>query len=281
MLDISHHFVFQILAATSIDQAVGKFHPLFLHFPIVLFTAALITDLLNYFGKTKAFIAGHWLVIAGVVTCIPTIITGLAAASSFDPTDYLIEKHRDLGFATGISGSLYAGLRISAMLWNLGLKPIHYVGFSVLLVALVSWTSDYGGLITRGTTPFSELQAIEPKENSSQEVSDTEQMASLDEKLRRNINLSDVVPIFAAHRCEECHAKRFSNGVPRRFFEGKHAFLERNAEGGLKDFTQSNFYKTVLVGNEMPLDDEGKPVGLSVSERMILLAWLQNGAPME
>ena len=149
----------KVLAALTLEQTIGQFHPLFLHFPIVLFTAALITDLLNYFGKTHVFAAGHWLIIAGVIFCIPTIITGLEASLSFAPDNYLIEKHRFLGFATGITGSFYAGLRISAMLWKLPLKPLHYVFLSVLLVALVSWTSDYGGLITRGTTPFSDVQS--------------------------------------------------------------------------------------------------------------------------
>lgn len=137
----------------ALEQAIGQFHSLFLYFPIVLFTAAFMADFLNYFGKTGAFIAGHWLVIAGVIFCIPTIITGLAASASFASDGYLIEKHRFLGFATGVLGSFYAGLRISSMLWKLPLKPIHYVFLSVLLVALVSLTSDYGVLVANGITP--------------------------------------------------------------------------------------------------------------------------------
>lgn len=129
------------------QQAISQYHSFFAHLPLILFTAALVTDLLNYFGKSKAFLAGHWLIILGVLTCIPTITTGLAAATPLDPAEYFLEKHRYLGFVTGISGSLYAGLRISAMLWQLPLKPGHYVWASILLVALISWTSDYGALI--------------------------------------------------------------------------------------------------------------------------------------
>lgn len=133
--------------ADTPQQLIGQFHSLFFNFPIVLFTGALVTDLLNYFGKSRAFTAGHWLIIAGVVMCVPTIITGLSAAESFDANDYILAKHRSLGYATGISGSLYAGLRISAMCWKLPLLPAHYLGLSLLLVALTSWTSDYGALI--------------------------------------------------------------------------------------------------------------------------------------
>lgn len=124
-----------------------NYHSLFVFFPIFFFTAALVADLFYYFGKTRALTIGHWLIIIGVISCMPAITTGLAAALSFDPTDYLIQKHNHLGFATGISGSFYAGLRISAMVWSLPIKPIHYVFLSMLLLALVSWTSDYGMLI--------------------------------------------------------------------------------------------------------------------------------------
>ena len=113
----------------------------------MLFTAALIADLFHYFGKKKALTVGHWLVILGVLSCMPTITTGLAAQGNFDPNDLIVQKHRYLGFVTGIAGSFYAGFRISAMIWKFPLKPIHYVFLSMLLLALVSWTSDYGALI--------------------------------------------------------------------------------------------------------------------------------------
>lgn len=129
------------------DQLIGQYHPLFLYLPIVLFTAAFAADLLYYFGKSKFFVVGHWLIIAGVAFCIPAMITGLSAAVSFAPGNYLVEEHGTLGYATGISGSFYAGLRISAMLWKLPLKAIHYVFLSGLLVSLVLWTSDIGFLI--------------------------------------------------------------------------------------------------------------------------------------
>lgn len=143
-----------LATALTVEQAMGQLHAMFVNFPIIFFTAALIADLFSYFGKKNALIAGHWLMIIGVVTCIPAIVTGLAAAIGFEPMNGFLEEHRYLGIATGISSSLYAGLRISAMLWSLPLKPLHYVFFSVMLVALVSWTSDYGGLITRGELPI-------------------------------------------------------------------------------------------------------------------------------
>lgn len=264
------------MPATQFDEAIGRFHPVFLHFPIVLFTAALVCDLLNYFNKVKAFTAGHWFIIFGTLACIPTIVTGLAAAESFDPTDPILIKHLYLGYATGICGSLYAGLRISAMWWPLPLRPVHYVWLSILMVALVSWASDYGGLITRGVTPFSSVELPRDSEKSVNFEAITSQ--ELDAQLGHPITLQDVVPIFASHQCGQCHPGNFSNGFPQNFFvHGEDGlFLEKHEDGSLKNYEDSVFYQTVILKNRMPLK-----TGLKLKDRLILLAWLRNGAPMK
>jgi len=146
-MPLDQFYIATFLAQSSM-QIIGQAHAYFFYFPIIFFMAALIADILNYFGYQRAFTIGHWLIISGVVMCIPTIVTGLNAANSFDLSDPILAQHSYLGYATGISGSCYAGIRISAMLWKLPLLPSHYMGMSILLVALVSWASTSGGLIT-------------------------------------------------------------------------------------------------------------------------------------
>lgn len=131
-----------------LEDLIGHYHALFSLFPIILFTGVLVCDLLNSFGKRRALTIGHWLVIAGVIICMPTLLTGLEAAKNFKPDDDVVAMHRILGFATAVSASLYAGLRISVMLWKLNISPNLYLGMSILLVALVSWTADYGALLS-------------------------------------------------------------------------------------------------------------------------------------
>jgi len=136
------------------EQDIGQWHRFLFYFPLILFITAFICDILYYFGKNWAFTMGHWMVIFGVMMCVPTLATGLEAAQSFDPQNIFLIKHRFLGYATGVSGSLYAGLRISVMWWKQPIfLPSHYVGLSFLLVALVFWTSDYGGLLLRVNPP--------------------------------------------------------------------------------------------------------------------------------
>jgi uncharacterized membrane protein len=140
-------FISSFLAQVSLE-AITQFHVYFFYAPLVFFIAALVADIFNYFGYTRAFTIGHWLIIAGVVMCVPTIVSGQIAAYSFDESNPILAKHSYLGNAVGLCGSLYAGLRISTMLWKLPLLPVHYMGMSVLLVALIAWTSTLGGLIT-------------------------------------------------------------------------------------------------------------------------------------
>jgi uncharacterized membrane protein len=146
---IDHLFFFSS-AVYSVEK-IGRLHLIFFYFPTILFTAALVCDIVNYyFNKPIALAIGHWMIIGAVVMCIPTIISGLAAASGMNPDDPILAKHTSLGYSTGVFGSLYAGLRIAAMNWPLNLKATHYIGLSVLMVALISWTSDYGALVSQG-----------------------------------------------------------------------------------------------------------------------------------
>jgi uncharacterized membrane protein len=136
-----------IFAVLTTEELVIHLHNIWVYVPIFLFIGALIADIFNYYGRKHAFSFGNWLVILGWIACIPAIMTGLTAMQGYDLNDYFVSQHRYLGYATGVSASLYAGLRISAMIWKLPLKPVHYVVLSALMVALISWASDYGFLI--------------------------------------------------------------------------------------------------------------------------------------
>jgi uncharacterized membrane protein len=260
----------------------GSVHPVLLHFPIVLFCAALICDLLNGIGKPRALVVGHWMVIIGAIFCLPTILTGLAAAENFDPNDVYVFNHKWFGIATGIFAALYSVLRIGVLFEKWTFFPLVYVFCSVILVSLTLWTSDYGGLITRGKTPFSSREEFFP----SKPFTDPEEVASynpqeLSQYLSRKISVENVIPIFTKYGCGHCHADNFIGGRPHNFStadDPNQIFLPRNPDGSLNHFETSSFYKMVILNNKMPLkDDESQ--GISLADRFILLQWLENGAP--
>lgn len=152
--------VFMILILMHGGQGFnwGSFHPVLVHFPIVLFTAALICDLLNGIGKKSALVVGHWMVIVGALSAIPTVLSGLEASEGFDANDALIYKHYVMGLITLSYGLAYGALRFYQQYKDVQWPPLAYVVLSVILVSCTSMTSDYGGLITHGHTPFSSIE---------------------------------------------------------------------------------------------------------------------------
>jgi uncharacterized membrane protein len=137
------------LANTSpllLNEMIGSYHGITAHFPTVLFAAALICDLLYYFGKLSTLKSGHWLVILGVIACMPALFTGIVAAHEITTPSPVLAKHISLGYMTAIGTSLYAGLRISDRWWQLDVPASLYIMIDVVIIALISWTSDYGWL---------------------------------------------------------------------------------------------------------------------------------------
>lgn len=132
----------------NLEQAIGNAHFYLVYIPIVLFFGALVADIIYYFRRDRALIFGHWLVIAGVLMCIPALFSGVVLESIYDQNNPILIEHRLLGFTTGVAGSFYAGLRIAAMWWDLKIPPGFYIALSALLFALISWTADYGALIS-------------------------------------------------------------------------------------------------------------------------------------
>ena len=143
----------------NLDFYIGTFHPILVHFPIVLFTLTLICDLFYGIGETNAFSAGHWMLFGGTLMCIPTIATGWEASQSFPPDDPTVHKHMLMAFTTASYAVLYSCFRLATIFKKWEMMPLIFVTLSVILVLLTSWTADYGGLLSHGVTPFGEIKS--------------------------------------------------------------------------------------------------------------------------
>lgn len=134
--------------------SIGDFHPILVHFPIVLFSLGMLCDLLNGIGKKGALPVAHWMIIGGALMSIPTVITGLYAAEAFNPAPPALEKHHLFALVTTAVGGANALFRIFAMRKNWEIVPLVYVSFSLVTLLLVAATANYGGLVTHGTSLF-------------------------------------------------------------------------------------------------------------------------------
>src|ERR1700722_10305810 len=105
-----------ILLHGAVDNYIGTFHPILVHFPIVLFTLTLICDLLYGIGKTRSFMVANWMLLGGIIMCIPTLATGWEASESFPPDNPIVPKHMILAFTTSSFALIYGIFRLVSIL---------------------------------------------------------------------------------------------------------------------------------------------------------------------
>lgn len=130
-------------------MAFIDFHPVILHFPIVLLWTALIFDLL------KAYPAGHWLVISAALLAIPTVITGELAADHRPPCSF-VEIHEALGITTLSFSLCHAAFRYFVLLKKKKIPHFIFVGLCLVNVILVTVTAEFGGAVAFGKGIFLE-----------------------------------------------------------------------------------------------------------------------------
>lgn len=129
----------------------GDLHPLFVHFPIVLLFVALAIDLLYLFGKAQN--PSHWFIIIAAAIAIPTVITGLLTSDEHMDNAYVL-IHRNWALTTLTYTVLHAIFRIYAMQSKKFFSAYLFIILSLINVALVTITAEYGGSITRGRGLF-------------------------------------------------------------------------------------------------------------------------------
>lgn len=143
-----------ILLAVEQESVLGEFHPLLVHFPIVLFALTLVFDIINYLGRPKAFKVACWMLWSGTLIAIPTLITGWIQSYSFPPHDPIIHQHMILAFCLFAYSLLHSCFRIAVIFKQWTFPPFLFLILSFFNVVLTSATSDRGGLLSHGTTPF-------------------------------------------------------------------------------------------------------------------------------
>tara|TARA_R110000868_G_scaffold262027_2_gene520402 strand:+ start:1567 stop:3003 length:1437 start_codon:yes stop_codon:yes gene_type:complete len=122
----------------SLVAWMGRWHPLILHFPIVLLLMAAAIGLFNK-------IVPKILLTVATISALVTAITGFFLGTETVPKGDLVLWHQWMG----------AGVAILAVLWywfsTNHLQQTYLVkGIQVLLILLVGFTGHFGGMITHG-----------------------------------------------------------------------------------------------------------------------------------
>lgn len=117
---------------------LGRWHPLILHFPIVLLLIAI------FLGLTGKSIPRLLLMVA-VLSALITAILGFFLGKEVQIKGDLLFWHQWLGGATALIAALWYGLDA------IGLEKAMYTKvLQVVLIGLIAFTGHYGGMVTHG-----------------------------------------------------------------------------------------------------------------------------------
>lgn len=181
ILGLSVFLIFCLLFESYIELPnlvawLGRWHPLVLHFPIVLL---LIAIFLGLTGKPIP----ELLLTAAVLSALLTAVLGFFLGMDVPIKGDTLFWHQWLGGATALVAALWYGLyksNLEAALYTKGLQ--------VILIGLIGFTGHYGGTVTHGEE-FLAIPTDEPKD-----------------KIPENpLVYEDVVYRILDEKCVSCH----------------------------------------------------------------------------
>ncbi len=181
VLGLSIFLIFCLLFESYIELPnviswLGRWHPLVLHFPIVLL---LIAIFLGLTGKSIPKL----LFVSAVLSTLITAILGFFLGMDVPIKGDLLFWHQLLGGATALIAALWYGLD------GIGLdKAVYTKMLQIILIGLIGFTGHYGGMVTHGEE-FLAFPTEEP-----------------DDKIPDNpIVYKDVVFRILDDKCASCH----------------------------------------------------------------------------
>jgi uncharacterized membrane protein len=248
---------------------IGRFHPVVLHFPIVLIILALILELLRR-GRIigAADLVVTIILIAAAVTTVVAIGSGYLLYASGDYSGSLLQRHLWVGAITG------AFILITVVLFFLfrhtKYSVLYFAGL-IMSNAAVAYTSHLGGALTHGEEYLTEYISLIRNSKDEDRVKPESQMTVYEDM---------VAPIFEA-KCVSCHNESKAKGelsmasygnLLKKGESGKQTIIPGNADS-------SELYRRLLLPEED--EDRMPPKGktpLSAAETELMRYWIAAGA---
>lgn len=230
---------------------VGRWHPLVLHFPIVLLLLAIFLELT---GKK----APKQLLTTAVLFSLATAISGFFLGKETELKGDLLFWHQWMGGLLALFAAIWYGLERS----NFN-TPIISKILQVTLIGLILSTGHYGGMVTHGE----DFLAL-PK-------------AKRDNKIPENpLVYAHVVDQILENKCVSCHNKNKTKG---RFLMTSLDALLAGGENGITILPRNPQESELIRRVHLPMEDEEHmpPDGkqpLNEQEIKILERWIALGA---
>jgi len=248
----------------------GRFHPLVLHFPIVLIVLALVAEAARWKGWLKqsdAILTG--VLAAAAITTFLSVMAGFFLFASGEYGGLLMDRHFLAGAITGAAVFLALGF-FSLFRRNRRFYPLYLSSLLIGNVAM-AWTGHLGGSITHGEGYLTEYLPILVKGNATEAPRSEEEMLVYDDM---------IAPVFDA-KCLSCHnADRAKGRLRMTSLAGLTVGGESGKPGVVPgDTSQSEAYLRVVLpeGHSDRMPPEGK-TPMTESEIALLSYWIAAGA---
>lgn len=270
---------------------MDSLHPIIVHFPVVFGTVAAILETICYLTKRNQhdnlYKVLNCCLIFWVLAMIPSIVTGLIAAEPFPKGNEDLDIHKNLAFFTFCAAVFSTIVHIVPYFTHPLISQLSAWFLTLLTFTLLVLTGDIGGGLSRGGKNFFTEEHFEEKALQSYYRKNppgvrgytVDQLKSL---LAKKVGVADVEDVMRRYNCSSCHQNQFEGDSPAHFstMVKNSLWLPRDSEGKLVDWPKSSFYKSVILLNRMPYDSDKTPLGISWADRLTLLTWLENGAPL-
>lgn len=141
----------------GLSDALGRFHPVLVHFPIAWLLLALMAELwalLRRSARELVARASPWLLLLTTLAAVPVVVTGLLRAASQSGAAAEVQArvllHRNLGLAT--LGAVLVAVSLRLVLrrrLSLGFRLL-YLGALAGAAVLVVIAGHLGGVLVHG-----------------------------------------------------------------------------------------------------------------------------------
>lgn len=249
---------------------VGRFHPLILHFPIVLTVLALVVEGVRWRGWLKQADTIQVVVLsAAAVTTFISVMAGFLLFASGEYAGVLMDRHFLAGAITGVAVFLAFGF---FLLFRRNRKfYLFYVSSLVIGNGAMAWTGHLGGSITHGEGYLTEYLPFLVRGGTTEAPRSEEEMLVYEDM---------IAPVLDA-KCISCHNVDRAKG---RFRMTSLNELMAGGESGKPgivpgDTSQSEAYLRVILppGHSDRMPPEGK-TPMTADEIALLAHWIQTGA---
>ncbi|NAS10511.1 c-type cytochrome domain-containing protein [Poritiphilus flavus] len=231
---------------------IGRWHPLILHFPIVLLIIVIFLD------PSRSRISQLLLTIA-VLSALLTAISGFFLGKETGSQGDLLFWHKWLGATLAILAAIWYGLLA------MGRRPKFLIrGMQILMGGLIVFTGHYGGMVTHGE----DFLAL-PSARKSQEIPENP------------LIYTHIVQPILENNCVQCHNPNKQKGG--LLMTDLSALLKGGESGNTiipGQPEQSEMIRRLHLpsGDEEHMPPEGERP-LEADEIRILERWIALGAP--